>query len=596
MSDEEPAAGTAATAEPYGILRGVSTGVLSRRQSTRRRAQPVLGLGLALVVVQLAFRAWAVWGSWFQFDDVAFITRVLHQPWSWSLVAQGYGGHLMPGGLTLTWLFTRIDPLGFHAYAATLVALQALADLGFLVLLISLFGRRLGVLVPLSLYLFSALTFPAFVWWAAGVNQLFLQIALAWGLLAHLRYLRTGRFRWIVVTALVVVGCLLFYEKVLLTYVAIAWLTLAYFLPGSLWQRLTALFTRHWRALGVHGALVAAYLVWYLTAARGTAGAGAGADGLLPLAGNVAGKAWLPGVVGGPLRWEVLTGPFQLVDTPTPVLPVALLVVSLVVGAIARTYRRSWRAWILPAAFVLIDIGLLQSARAGAVGPVSGLELRYITELGLVTPLALAAACLPVVGAPEQVEPRGVHRFLDDRELVALATALVCVLGVYSTFRYAEHWRGSTQSREFFANADRSLGSERDPSLLANVSVPQYLMWGYDYPHNTTRYVLGMFDHRMTFPDTSVDHLNVISDDGTVVPAQITPLITTSRPREGRCLARVTSSGSVDLPLTGPVHGTGAWARMSYARPPSHGPPGDHRRTDPHRPARTRLPQRVSSR
>ncbi len=286
--------------------------------------------------------------------------------------------------------------------------------------------------------------------------------------------------------------------------------------------------------------------------------------GSLPLAGNVAGKAWLPGVVGGPLRWEVLTGPFQLVDTPTPVLPVALLVVSLVVGAIARTYRRSWRAWILPAAFVLIDIGLLQSARAGAVGPVSGLELRYITELGLVTPLALAAACLPVVGAPEQVEPRGVHRFLDDRELVALATALVCVLGVYSTFRYAEHWRGSTQSREFFANADRSLGSERDPSLLANVSVPQYLMWGYDYPHNTTRYVLGMFDHRMTFPDTSVDHLNVISDDGTVVPAQITPLITTSRPREGRCLARVTSSGSVDLPLTGPVHGTGAWARMSY--------------------------------
>jgi hypothetical protein len=543
----------------------VSTSVIPRRRATSRRSGLVLVIGLALIVAQLALRFWAVWGSWFQFDDVVFISRTLDHHWSWSLVDQGYGGHLMPGGFTLTWLFTRIAPLGFHPYAATLVGLQAVASLGMLALLTSLFGRRLGVLVPLSLYLFSAITFPAFVWWAAGVNQLFLQIALGWGLVAHLRYLRTRHVRWVVVTALVIAGCLLFYEKVLLVFIAIAWLTVAYFVQGSLGRRLIEVWRRYWPAVLLHGVLAGAYVVWYLIAARSSASSGAGTAGLLPLAGNMVGRAWLPGVLGGPLRWKVLTGPFQLVYPGELVVTVAILVLALVVGAIATTFTRSWRAWALPVTFLLIDIALLQSARAGAVGPVAGLELRYITELGLVTPLALGAACMPILGAPEQVERRRSHRFLDDRELVAAATALVCALGIFSTIRYADHWRGSTQSRTFFANADRTLGTEKNPTPLANVSVPQYLMWGFDYPRNTTRYVLGMYADRMTFPDVSLDHLYVIGDDGRVAPAEVTPLITATGPEDGRCIAKLPPSGSATLTLSEPVHGSGAWGRMSYA-------------------------------
>lgn len=520
-----------------------------------------------MIVVQLALRFWAVWGSWFQFDDFVFISRMLHQPWSWSLVDQGYGGHLMPGGFTLTWLFTRIDPLGFQPYAVTLVVLQALASLGTLVLLTSLFGRRLAVLVPLSLYLFTAITFPAFVWWAAGMNQLFLQIALTWGLAAHLRYLRTRHLRWILVTALLVAGCLLFYEKVLFVYVAIAWLTLAYFVKGSFGHRLVQVWRRYWPAVLVHVALAGGYVAWYLAVARGSASTGAGTTDLLPLTGNVVGKAWLPGTLGGPLRWEVLTGPFQLVDPPELAVAVAVLVTVLVVGAVAVTFTRSWRAWTLPVAFILLDIALLQSARASAVGPVAGLELRYITELGLVTPLALAAATMPILGSPEQVERRAPHRFLDDRELVAAATAVVCALGIYSTVRYADHWRGSTQSRAFFTNADHTLGTAKEPTPLANVSVPQYLMWGFDYPRNTTRYILGMYADRMSFPDVSLDHLYVVGNDGHVVPADITPLITASGPGNRGCLATMGPTGQATLTLSGPVHGSGAWARMSYAAP-----------------------------
>jgi hypothetical protein len=537
-----------------GTIRRVSARLHLRRRS-RTRPPGVVVVGLVLVLAQVALRGWAVWGSWFQFDDFVFISRLLGQPWSWSLVGQGYGGHLMPGGFTLTWWFAREDPLGFHPYAATLIVLQALASLGLLVLLLSLFGRRAGVLVPLSLALFTSLTFPAFVWWAAGINQLFLQIALTWGLAAHLRYLRTRHLRWVLVTALVIAGCLLFYEKVLLVFLAIAWLTAAYFVQGSPGRRLVEVWRRYWPAVLVYVVMGGGYIAWYAVAARSSASKGAGSTDLLPLAGNMVGNAWLPGVLGGPLRWRVLTGPFQLVDPGELVVAVSILLVALVLGAIATTYSRSWRAWILPAMFIAIDIALLQSARAGAVGPVAGLELRYVTELGLVTPLALGAACMPVLGAPEQVERRRAHRFLDDRELVAVATVLVCALGVFSTVRYADHWRGTTQSRTFFANADHTLGTESSPTPLANVSVPQYLMWGFDFPRNTTQYVLGMYADRMTFPDVSLDHLFVIGDDGRVAPADVTPLI---------CLSRVGPTGSTSVTLSEPIHGSGAWARMSY--------------------------------
>ena len=157
----------------------------------------------------------------------------------------------------------RADPLGFEPYAITLILLQAAASLGFFMLLRSLFGARLGILAPLALYLFSSITLNSFIWWAAGVNQLALQVAIGWGLFAHVAYLRTGRLRWVLVTALVIVGCLTFYEKVLLTYGAIAIITLAYFTTGSIRHRVQQIWSHHRVALVVHVACGAAYLVVY---------------------------------------------------------------------------------------------------------------------------------------------------------------------------------------------------------------------------------------------------------------------------------------------------------------------------------------------
>ena len=70
---------------------GVS-GLLRAPARLRTRANLVLLAGLALVAVQLAFRGWAVYGSWFQFDDVVFISRLYDRSWSWDLVGHGFLG------------------------------------------------------------------------------------------------------------------------------------------------------------------------------------------------------------------------------------------------------------------------------------------------------------------------------------------------------------------------------------------------------------------------------------------------------------------------------------------------------------------------
>ena len=130
---------------------------------------------------------------------------------------ESYGGHLMPGGFLAAWLLTEVAVYSWAPWAARACSvLQALAGVGMLRLLVSMFGRPPLVLALLAGYLVYVFTLSAGIWWAAGINQLPMQIALVFGLHAHVEYLRHRRIRSLVAALAWTLGGLLFYEKTLL--------------------------------------------------------------------------------------------------------------------------------------------------------------------------------------------------------------------------------------------------------------------------------------------------------------------------------------------------------------------------------------------
>src|SRR5205823_6632691 len=97
-------------------------------------------VGGTMIVVQLVFRVWSLWGSWFYFDDLAFMSRAMNQPFDLDYLTESYGGHLMPAGFALAWVLTKWAVYDWGPWALTLLLMQLAASIGMLRLLLSMFG------------------------------------------------------------------------------------------------------------------------------------------------------------------------------------------------------------------------------------------------------------------------------------------------------------------------------------------------------------------------------------------------------------------------------------------------------------------------
>ena len=221
---------------------------VSRRPASalpERLSRHLVLYGVVLVVLQLAFRGWAIAGSWFYFDDIAFMSRAMNEPLDASYLLESYGGHLMPGGFLTAWLLTKVAVYSWAPWAAVLLFLQALAGFGMLRLLVSLFGRRPLVLALLAGYLAYVFTLSAGIWFAAGINQLPMQVALVFGLHAHVEYLRHRRIRSLVWAIAWTLAGLVFYEKTLLLLGIYAIVAFGWFCTGGQLHRLKHLWVHY---------------------------------------------------------------------------------------------------------------------------------------------------------------------------------------------------------------------------------------------------------------------------------------------------------------------------------------------------------------
>jgi hypothetical protein len=516
----------------------------------------------AMVLVHVGFRIWFTAISWYSGDDFAFMSRMWNEGLSPSVAAEPYGGHVMPAGMYLTWLAGEIQPYDFTVAGTMLVAMQVLADIGAVVLLVRLFGLRAGILPPLALYFFTVFSTPMAVWWAAGVNQIPFQIVFFFALASHVSYLRTTRTRHLWVTLAWLAVGLLFYEKTVLILGAIGIVSLAYFASGSLLNRVRTMWTTYRPASLVLVLLGAAYVALYAAVGLNFSASEAGNDLLGTVATNMAVQVYVPGLVGGPLHWTH-EGPGSLPDPPGVLMVVAVIVVALLVREIHRTRRRSLRAWWLPVFFLACNITLVLAGRASLVGESISLELRYQSELGAVTALALALATLPLLGAVETVERTRTSPFLDDPQRVVGAVAVVSLLGLVSSAQYATYWSGHAEGKPYFGRLLPAVRSASTPLPMIDQPVPNFIMWGLGYPANLQSHLLVPFAANIDFRTSAVDQLLVVDRDGRVAPVVI-PGVRQGVPGPQESCGYSVVSQPQKIRLDGAVAYGGWWVRIGY--------------------------------
>ncbi len=516
-----------------------------------------------VIALGLAFRIWSLAGSWFYFDDLAFLSAGTNNPLTWDFVGRNYAGHLMPAGWLVIKGLSTWAPYHWSAWAGFLVLGQLVASLGMLRLLRSMFGDTRVVLVLLAGYCFLIFTVPAGVWFAAGINQLPFQVALVFGLHAHLAYLRTHRWQSLVATLAWTVFGLAFYEKAVLLFGFYALFALCWFARGTLAERLAGLWRDYRVGIIAHGAVAVPYVAIYLKfGLHGTQPAGT----LIANVGyRLVAVAFSTGVIGGPFEWRSMSAN-SLAD-PSDLISLGSWVAlgSLVYYAFT-TRTASRRAWSLIVFSLAADVYLLASARANLVGPDIGLEYRYQTESAAIVMLSIGLAFLPLLGALETNRLReGVERPHERPAVVRTVTVLVVVGAMVSTLAYVRNWQDNNPTQPFFDNVRRTVAATGGKPLpLVNSSLPQNLLWAFGYPENTDSHVLKALDLPVEYPETSIDRLFVLDDQGRVTPAVIVPARTMVG---GAGCGYVLGRTPTTIPLDGPVVGGGWWIRMAYGAP-----------------------------
>jgi hypothetical protein len=528
----------------------------------------VLQAAAALVVVQLGFRAWVMYGSWFTGDDFMFISRMVNGGLAVQDVVQPHGGHVMPGGLYLSWLSDRIAPYDYTVNATMLLVLQAAADIGLVVLLVRLFGVRAGILPPLVLYLFCMTGTPVAIWWAAAVNAIPMQVALFWGMTAHVAYLRSRSWRHLAGSLLAIVFGLVFFEKTILVLGAFGIVALAYFATGSLRDRVVTMWRRYRPALIAYVALGLAYLAAYTKLALNFSPAGAGSNDLGEVISNLVFQTYLPSLVGGPLRWAEIGG-FSL-PRPTDLMVLAcVVVVGLVLREIHLRRTMSLRAWFLPGFFLLCDVPLVLAGRVSFVGLQISLDPRYQGELPAVTAIALACATMRIRGSVEgpSVRPDRTsapsRRLLDHPQRVAALTVVVALLSTVSSFQYAHRWMQHLDGKHYYAHLTHDLAAADEPVPLIDHGVPGYILWELVYPANLLSRVLVSYADQTDYHRIATDDLNMVDSKGNVEPV-VVPGVRANQPGPRPGCGYAVRTKATSIPLDGPVAYGGWWVRIGY--------------------------------
>lgn len=384
-------------------------------------------------------------------------------------------GHLMPVGLALTWALARISLYSWPLASTVIMVLVAAASLAMLRMLLTVFARPGGasppaILIPLAVYLFAPLSAGAVAWPSVALRVLPLQLAMFMAVDAHVRYLRAGRPRQLIGTAVwLVIGMASADQGALVPLLLFA-LTVAYFEPGRLRDAARRAAVRYWRAWTVYGALLAAYCVIFFiqlgASAVHIAGPGK-ATSLYEFAGTVLGTGLLPGILGGPWQW--LASGYAQAAPPPAAEYLSWVVVAAVVLASCVFRASAWRAWVILLGWVAAA-SVVPTAISGFGLSVTafGEQTGYLANATGVLALCLGLAFLPA-GEAVDTPPRPVR--------VLAAVAFGCfVAGTVASLQGFESVTPAAAARSYIATARVAFAGVPHGTVVVDGPTPATVM------------------------------------------------------------------------------------------------------------------------
>ncbi len=505
----------------------------------RESAVPVVAA--VLVGLHLALRLWTAAGGWFTPLDLAGVAAGV----------TGTGDVAgPPGAEALTRALASLAPLSWPAAVGLELLAQLAVDVLLYRLLVTLFGRRPAVLLPLTVHLASTLPLVGGVWWAAATVQLPVQLALVVALLAHVRHLRTGRTGPAVAAAAAVLAGTLFSGGVLLVPLLLVTLTLLWWTEGPLRGRARALAHRR-TAWALQSLVVGLGVALRVLLHPGPAPDPGSLVDVGPDLPGLLGRTVLPGLVGGPWAWSPADASLAVPAPPAAVVWVAAVVVTLTVVASVVLHRGAVRAWLVGA--VAVVVALAATTASGARAEIGDPPAATVAPaaLALVAALVTGLAFLPVRDAPAVLRPRvrpgrdaGARPPAEAvrpavRAVVRPVVGAVVVAGlaaasVVSTAAFRGPWSDNA-AREYVETAQAEL-AERPDVVLADSTVPGDVVPDALAPANTASAVLAGLPVPPRFLGEAVvvPGLAVLDDEGRVQLGYVAPVAQTGAgPVEG---------------------------------------------------------------
>ncbi|GIH06269.1 hypothetical protein Rhe02_43360 [Rhizocola hellebori] len=533
------------------------------------RRDPLRAVALALIVIQIIWRADIASRGFLAADDYVLVRRTLGVELDAHLLTSPWNDHLMPGGMLIYWLVANSAGYAYWPYVLIMLFCQAVLSIAFYRLLRSQFGARWAILVPLCLVMFSPLTLETTTWWAVGAAVLPMEIAMVFAIGAQMKYARTRRARHLVSLGLSLVFGLLFFEKTLLVSALLFFLTACFFVDGGPIRSVALTLVRYWRAWLVIAVVSVGHLFFYAATNAPSPPLPSTIRSGVDFLQSYILRTFVPGIIGGPWSWlpNGDSPPFTGAQT-LPSLA-ALTVVAAFIGVTAWRRPIATRAWILLGLYLAMTAGLFLVTRAG-MSPVNGLLTRFLADAVIVAALCVGVALMGLHHGTDlgKVRPWPLPGLL--REPGATAVGLVismvaiAALGIgaaWSAEQYGQAWAVKT-GRDYLVNIRADLAKAPADTVFFDSFVPPDLLSPLTYPENKQSIFLSHLDPGPKFVRETTK-VYTIDKTGHIHPAKVEGFVTVPGSETG-CGWRISGSSVAQIPLVKPAFEWDWAVRVGY--------------------------------